>query len=125
MRWFVALGVACSLLVGCSNAEIDNVSTQSRTTAGSIQMEPSGWPPSVRALLVRDCEEIVVAIVEETEKFQGYFDEINMTPATACVCAINEIEKKYTPDEFYEAAEERRSEVVSIWTEGIMGCVLA
>ena len=125
MRWFAALGVACSLLVGCSNVELDNVSTRSLTTAGSIQMEPSGWPSSSRALLVRDCEEIVVAIVEEAEKFQGYFDEINMTVATACVCAINEIEKKYTPDEFYEAAEERRSEVVSIWTEGIMGCVVA
>ena len=94
MRWFAALGVACSLLVGCSNVELDNVSTRSLTTAGSIQMEPSGWPSSSRALLVRDCEEIVVAIVEEAEKFQGYFDEINMTVATACVCAINEIEKK-------------------------------
>jgi len=35
------------------------------------------------------------------------------------------MEKNYTPDEIYEAVDERRSEVVSIWTEGIMGCVVA
>jgi len=125
VRRFVALGVAGVLLLACSGTEIDEVRPQSSTTLALTQTEPNGWPGSFRDPLVSDCEEIVAVLIEEIDRFGDYFDEINMTPSAACLCALNEIEKNYTPDEIYEAAEERRSEVVSIWTEGIMGCVVA
>jgi len=125
VRRFVALGVAGVLSLACSGAEVDEVRPQSSTTLALTQTEPNGWPDSFRDPLVSDCEEIVAVLIEEIDRFGDYFDEVNLTPSAACLCALNGMEKNYTPDEIYEAVDERRSEVVSIWTEGIMGCVLA
>ena len=84
---------------------------------------PPPWPGDFRRPIYEVCTEYVKAEYVSSSSLRALMDTASMSPERSCGCALNELQDRYTPEEFVDSVGGTPAKVIAVMIEGVQECV--